>query len=243
MKLVTAAEMKAIDRFTIEEVGIPGVVLMENAGRGAFKHIKEYFLRHLQEAVIGVLCGKGNNGGDGFVVARYLHEEGYLVHAFLFGKKEQVKGEAAINLKIAEKLGVPIVEILDENRWREAREYLIACDLIIDAMLGTGLNSEIRGLIREAVSFLNETFPGLIVSIDIPTGLSSDTGQPLGDAVRADLTVTFGLPKVGQIVYPGAHYVGDLEIVDIGIPPQVIATFDLRHHLVTTDDIRDILTI
>ncbi len=241
MKLVTAKEMKAIDRFTIEEVGIPGVVLMENAGRGAFKHIKEYFLRHLQEAVIGVLCGKGNNGGDGFVVARYLHEEGYLVHTFLFGKKEQVKGEAAVNLRIAEKLGVPIVEILDENRWREAREYLIACDMIIDAMLGTGLNSEIRGLIKEAVSFLNETFPGLIVSIDIPTGLSSDTGQPLGDAVRADLTVTFGLPKVGQIIYPGAHYVGNLEIVDIGIPPQVIATFDLRHHLVTTDDIRDIL--
>ncbi len=241
MKLVTAKEMQMIDQFTIEELGIPGIVLMENAGRGAFKHIKEYFLKHLQEAVIGILCGKGNNGGDGLVIARYLHEEGYLVRVFLLGKKEQLKGEAAVNLKIAEKLGVPIVEVQDETGWFKAREYLIACDLIIDALLGTGLKNELRGLIKEAVSFINETFPGFVVAVDMPTGLGSETGYPLGDAVRADLTVTFGLPKIGQIIYPGAHYVGALEIIDIGIPPQVVATFNLKHHLVTSDDIRDIL--
>lgn len=241
MKLVTADEMKAIDRFTIEEIGIPGPVLMENAARGALEHIKSYFLRHLNEAVIGVLCGKGNNGGDGLVIARYLHQEGYLVKVFLFGQKTQVKGEAALNLKIAERLGVPIIEILDESDLARAREYLIACDLIIDAMLGTGLKTEVKGLMRSAVEFLNHTFPGLIVAVDMPTGLSSDTGYPLGDAVRADLTVTFGLPKVGQVLFPGANYIGALEIVDIGIPPQVIADFSLKHHLVTTEDIKDIL--
>ncbi|MDL1956767.1 MAG: NAD(P)H-hydrate dehydratase [Candidatus Desulfofervidus auxilii] len=241
MKLVTANEMQAIDRFTIEEVGIPGEVLMENAARGALEHIKNYILKHLSDAVIGVLCGKGNNGGDGLVIARYLYQEGYLVKVFLFGEKTKLKNEAALNLKIAERLGVPIKEILNESDWQSAREYLIACDLIIDAMLGTGLKTEIRGLIKEAVSFLNNTFQGLVVAVDIPTGLSSDTGYPLGDAVKADLTITFALPKIGQVIYPGADYVGILEIVDIGIPPQVIADFSLKHHLVTTEDIKHLL--
>ncbi|HDD43286.1 MAG TPA: bifunctional ADP-dependent NAD(P)H-hydrate dehydratase/NAD(P)H-hydrate epimerase, partial [Candidatus Desulfofervidus auxilii] len=107
MKLVTANEMQAIDRFTIEEVGIPGEVLMENAARGALEHIKNYILKHLSDVVIGVLCGKGNNGGDGLAIARYLYQEGYLVKVFLFGEKTKLKNEAALNLKIAERLGVP----------------------------------------------------------------------------------------------------------------------------------------
>jgi len=107
-------------------------------------------------------------------------------------------------------------------------------------MLGTGLKSEVRGLIRNAIDFLNNTFPGFVVAVDIPTGLSSDTGYPLGDAVKADLTITFGLPKIGQIVYPGADYVGILEIVDIGIPPRILADFSLNH-LVTNEDVKHIL--
>jgi len=240
MKVVTAQEMKAIDQFTIKEIGIPGIVLMENAGRGAFNHIKSYFLDHIRRGAIGVLCGKGNNGGDGLVIARYLYEEGYLVKVFLFGQKSEVKGEASANLKIAERLNLPIIECLDESQWLKAREYLIACNLIIDAMLGTGLKSEVRGLIRNAIDFLNNTFPGFVVAVDIPTGLSSDTGYPLGDAVKADLTITFGLPKIGQIVYPGADYVGILEIVDIGIPPRILADFSLNH-LVTNEDVKHIL--
>ena len=241
MKVVTAQEMKVIDQFTIKEVGIPGIVLMENAGRGVFTYIKSYFSDHIKRGAIGVLCGKGNNGGDGLVVARYLYEEGYLVNVFLFGQKEQLRGEALANLRIAERLNLPIIECLDESHWSKAREYLVACSLIIDAMLGTGLKSEVRGLMRDAIDFLNNIFPGFVVAVDIPTGLSSDTGYPLGEAVKADLTVTFGLPKIGQIVYPGVDYVGILEIVDIGIPHQILSNFSLNHHLVTDEEVKHIL--
>jgi NAD(P)H-hydrate epimerase len=241
MKLVTAAQMKEIDQFTIKEIGIAGVVLMENAGRGVFSKIKSYFLEGLNNAVIGILCGRGNNGGDGLVIARYLYQEGYHLKVFLFGQKSELKDEAAVNLKIAQRLGLPIVEILNDADWLMAKQYLISCHLIIDAILGTGLETEVMGLIRSAVDFINNKFCGFIVAVDIPTGLSSETGYPLGDAVRAHLTITLGLAKIGQVVYPGANYVGTLEIVDIGIPPQVIANVSLNYHLITAEDIKDTL--
>ncbi len=241
MKLVTAEQMRAIDAYTIKNIGIPAIVLMENAGRGAFLLIKEYFLDYLETPLIGILCGRGNNGGDGLVVARYLHKEGYCVRVFILGERARIKAEAATNLSIAEKMGINISEIKDENDLDKEKDYLTGCDLIVDAIFGTGLNSEVRGLEAKVISFLNNIYAGFIASVDIPSGLSSDTGEALGVAVEADLTITFGLEKVGQAVYPGVGYVGNLEIVDISIPAQAIDSVPLNHHLITNEDIKGLL--
>ncbi|KPJ64483.1 MAG: hypothetical protein AMJ45_05655 [Syntrophobacter sp. DG_60] len=241
MKLVTAEQMRAIDACTIRNIGIPAIVLMENAGRGAFLLIKEYFLDYLERPRIGILCGRGNNGGDGLVVARYLHKEGYHVRVFILGEKAKIKAEAATNLSVAERMSINITEIKDENNLNKEKDYLIGCDLIVDAILGTGLSSEVRGLEAKVIPFLNDVYNGFIASIDIPSGLSSDTGEPLGITVEADLTITFGLEKVGQAVYPGVGYVGNLEIVDISIPSQAIDSVSLNHHLITDEEIKTIL--
>ena len=241
MRLATAEQMRAIDAYAIKNIGIPSVVLMENAGRGAFLLIKEYFLDYLDRPRIGIICGRGNNGGDGLVVARYLKNEGYRVRVFILGEKARVKADAATNLSIAERMGIDIVEIKDEGDLEREKDYLISCDLIVDAIFGTGLSSDVRGLEGKVISFLNDVYNGFIASIDIPSGLSSDTGEPLGIAVEADLTITFGLEKVGQAVYPGVGYVGNLEIVDIGIPSKAIDSISLNHHLITDEEIRAVL--
>lgn len=241
MKLVTAEQMRAIDAHTIKNIGIPAIVLMENAGRNAFFLIKEYFLDYLERPKIGILCGRGNNGGDGLVVARYLHKEGHGVRVFILGEKKKIKAEAATNLSVAQRMGISITEIKDEDDLNKERGYLMGCDLMVDAIFGTGLSSDVRELEAKVISFLNDVYSGFTVSIDIPSGLSSDTGEPLGIAVEADLTITFGLEKVGQAVYPGVDYVGNLEIADIGIPPQAIDIVSLNHHLITDQEIKTIL--
>ncbi len=238
MELATAAEMREMDRRTIEDFGIPGRVLMETAARGAVSVLLKLFPGAASRR-IGVMAGKGNNGGDGFVMARCLKQMGAEATVYLLARAQEISGDAAANLALLPKMGVPVTEIPDSDSFGRARPGMEWCDLWIDAILGTGLNSEVRGLYRDAILFLNEA-RGPVFSVDVPSGLFSDTGAaPL--CVRADATATFGLPKIGQWVYPGASFRGVLEVVDIGIPRHVVEAVNPRHFLADESWARGIL--
>jgi len=236
MKLVTAAEMRELDRRTIEEVGVPSLVLMENAGRTTYQILRQEFPG--LAGPVAVVAGRGNNGGDGLVVARYLANDGIPVTVFLLAEKGQVQGDARVNLDILDRMGVRVVEVLTEEALRSGLHELSRAELIVDALLGTGLNSPVRGLMATLIERLNVLRPP-ILAVDIPSGLSADTGQPLGTAVKADVTVTYGFPKIGQISPPGRDYVGRLWQVNISIPPSLAENIkmelaeagELRQHL------------
>nr|NJM01286.1 NAD(P)H-hydrate dehydratase [Desulfobacula sp.] len=221
MLLVTANEMQEMDQKAIHSFGIPGLVLMENAGRGAVRVLLPA-LKGKSIRNIAVLAGRGNNGGDGFVMARYLLEKGYGITVFLLAPKEAVKGDALAQMQLFEKLcdrssDASLVEIRDEAGLKTNRSRLLHHDLFIDAVLGTGLNSDLRGLIRDAVELMNSSGKP-VFSVDIPSGLNADTGKPMGAAVKAFATATFAFAKAGHILYPGNLHTGELSIIDIGIP-------------------------
>lgn len=222
MRTVTAEEMARMDHAAIEVVGIPGVVLMENAGRGATEIMWRYF-PDLAGRRVAVLAGGGNNGGDGFVIARHLWQQRVEVTVYRLKKGKSYKGDAKINLEIIEKLGVPSEEYTDSKSAAALKEKLAEADLIVDAVLGTGLNSPVRGFYRQVIDMVNQ-LERPVLAVDLPSGLSATSGVPLGTCVKATVTATFGLPKVGQLVTPGCIYVGHLEVVDIGLPRSVTET-------------------
>jgi hydroxyethylthiazole kinase-like uncharacterized protein yjeF len=215
MKVVTAEEMRKIDMETIEGFGIPSVVLMERAGLAVSSKIKELVSR---KRVI-VVSGSGNNGGDGLAVARNLHNEGWDVKVFLAARPEDLKRDALIQYKAAVKFGVdikPIKELLTNYSSLIARH-----SIIVDAILGTGLSKNVSGMLSDVIKLINK-LKRPVFSVDIPSGISSDNGQVLGEAVKAEYTVTFGLPKRGHLLYPGAEYSGKLFIEDIGFPKELL---------------------
>ncbi len=221
MFLVTANQMQEIDKKAIESFGIPGLVLMENAGRGAFDYLIRKF-KDIQSKKVAVLAGRGNNGGDGFVIARYLMEKKIFVTIFLLSSKDKVTGDAKTNMALAQKCcdqygNCAIIEIPDGDTFLTQKDSIARHDLFIDAILGTGLNSDVRGFFKDVIELLNSS-QHPVFSVDIPSGLHSDSGKPLGAAVRANATATFAFAKAGHILYPGNRYTGDLEIIDIGIP-------------------------
>ena len=216
MKLVTASEMRELDRRAIQDLGIPSLVLMENAGRTTYQILRREF-PDLQGEV-AVAAGRGNNGGDGFVVARYLANAGIPVAVFLLGAREQVRGDARVNLEILAHLGITVAEVLTEADLNPLIHRLAKAGLIVDALLGTGLNTPVTGLMADLIERLNH-LRAPVLAVDIPTGLSADTGEVLGAALKARVTVTYGWPKLGQVLGPGRDYAGRLWQVDIGIPP------------------------
>lgn len=236
MKLVDAAEMRELDRRAIEEVGIPSLVLMENAGRTTYQILRREF-PHLAGPV-AVVAGRGNNGGDGSVVARYLAQAGIPVTIFLVAGRDQVRGDALVNLEIAARQGIEIVEVKAEKDLNPLAHHLARAGLIVDALLGTGLNSEVRGLLRLVIDEINHLRPP-VLAVDIPSGLCADTGQPLGAAVKAQVTVTYGWPKKGQILAPGRDYAGRLWQVDISIPPELAK--DVAVELAEAGEMRTLL--
>jgi hydroxyethylthiazole kinase-like uncharacterized protein yjeF len=236
MKLVTAAEMRELDRKAIEEVGIPSVVLMENAGRTTYQILRREFPD--LSGPVAVVAGRGNNGGDGSVVARYLAQAGVPVAIFLVASRDQVQGDAQINLEVAAAQGIEIVEVKEEKDLNLLAHRLARSGLIVDALLGTGLNSEVRGLFRLVIDEINHLRPP-VLAVDLPSGLSADTGQPLGAAAQAQVTVTYGWPKMGQILPPGRDYVGRLWQVDISIPPELAK--DLPGELAEAGEMRALL--
>ncbi len=205
---VSAKEMRALDLRAQAEFGIPGLILMENAGRA----VAETAMIRMPEASskIAILCGPGNNGGDGLVAARYLWNRGYPVSVFLFKEPSSYRGDTLINWHIVEKIGIPT------ERFSPSIP-LNAYSLAIDALLGTGLNTDVSGLHAEAVIQLNAS--GIpVIAVDIPSGLDADTGIPRGTAVKAEITVTMALPKTGMVKSCAAAYVGKMVIADIGFP-------------------------
>lgn len=234
MRLVKASEMQQMDRFTIEEIGMPGVVLMENAARGAGRVFLDHFAPSPGSRVL-ILCGRGNNGGDGYVMARYLFSAGLKPTILVLAEFRKIAGDALVNLEILRRLGLPVQEVPSEEQWKKQRRLLKDCDFVIDGLLGTGLNAPVQGFYAGVIRDINRASKP-VCAIDIPSGLNADTGQVMGAAVRADLTVTFGFPKLGQMVFPGAGLVGRLVRIDIGIPDAVADRIPSRYQLLGAGD-------
>lgn len=237
MYLVTAEEMREMDRRTIESLGIPGQVLMENAGRGATRFFLESMAPRDRNAPIAVAAGRGNNGGDGFVMARYLKQFGFRVTVYLLAKADAVKGDAAANLNLLKPLGIPVVEMPDPADFASRKMEMRHQGLWIDAILGTGLTSDVRDYYRDVIEFIN----GLkrpVFAVDISSGLSSETGQPCGTCIQAEATATFACAKIGHVLYPGASLTGKLAVVDIGIPSVIAESVATGQDLLTLSRIQ-----
>ena len=218
MRLVTTKEMAKIDTWSIKKLGIPGMVLMENAGRGCANIIEDYFNPEGLKTL--VVCGKGNNGGDGFVIARHLLNRGADVQTILTGKGSSLKGDALINYRLCRNARIPIIETIDMRRIRKVfRDF--QPDVVVDAVFGTGFTGAPRGIYRTLIEFMNGS-DAFIFSVDIPSGVNGDTGQYRDVCVMADATATMCFPKRGNYLYPGRAACGDLYIVDIGIPYHLI---------------------
>ncbi|BCR04098.1 bifunctional NAD(P)H-hydrate repair enzyme [Desulfuromonas versatilis] len=230
MKLLTAEEVRELDRQTIEQVGIPGAVLMENAGRQAVAHLLRRF-GSLRPGPVLVLAGKGNNGGDGYVIARCLLDLGWRVRTLVLGERQAIGGDAGINLEVLLKLGGAVEFAADAAALAEALQRQEPPALIVDALLGTGLSSQVGGLYARAVDWINAS-GARVLAVDVPSGVDATTGRILGKAVRADLTVTFAAAKVGLAVYPAAERVGELAVAEIGIPAALSRALPDRHLLV-----------
>ncbi len=208
MKLATREIIRELDRKTIEEYGVIGLLLMENAGRGVVRVVLDEFPEAKQ---IAIFAGGGNNGGDGFVAARHLLSAGKEVITYLATDPDKISGDALTNFEALKKIGGKIVELKGDLSSYERS------DLIIDALLGTGLESEVKGFYKRVIEFINSTSTP-VVAVDLPSGLDCNTGQPLGVSVKAEATVTFVAPKLGLAVYPGAELAGRVFVVDITVP-------------------------
>ena len=214
MKVLTAAQMRQVDRRTIE-MGIPGLVLMENAGHRVVELLAEKFAPLVRQR-IAILCGKGNNGGDGMVVARQLFTRFHprALHVILLAAPEELKGDAAQNYRMLEVCGCPVA--------REIPAEARLATVVVDALLGTGISGPATGAMLEAIREINRGFPlAQVVAVDIPSGMRSDTGQPLGEQARADYTVTLTAPKPGQVLPPNCDSLGELRVAAIGSPPEL----------------------
>ncbi len=232
MFLVTAKEMQTMDAATIETFGLPGRVLMENAGRGATEAFLEKIYRHHPATSVAVVAGRGNNGGDGFVIARYLAQKQIPVRVYLLSTMERVGGDAAANLKLLPQMGIPVKEVPDSAAFQTIKKEFHHQKIWIDAILGTGLSSDVKGFYQEVIEFINASNHP-VFSVDIPSGLNSDTGQPCGTSIKASATATFAFAKLGHLLYPGAELSGDLSIIEIGIPPHIAVRIAPKQRLLT----------
>jgi ADP-dependent NAD(P)H-hydrate dehydratase / NAD(P)H-hydrate epimerase len=232
MKVLTAEQMREVDRLTTERYGVPSLQLMENAGAAVADYLSQA-LPDLSTRRILVLCGKGNNGGDGFVVARRLRERGAPLRVFLFAEISAVRGDAAVNLQLWQAGGGELNAVTSKSEWATAREALNEADLVVDALLGTGIQGSVEGLLASAIDDLNvwrdkraarlgPVRARFVISVDMPSGLSSGNEDFGGPIIRADVTVSFTAAKVGQLLAPRADCVGKLVVRDIGTPRELL---------------------
>lgn len=236
-RLVTAAQMRAIDERAIQGMSIPSLTLMENAGRGVATLVRDkIFEGGISGKHIAVVCGRGNNGGDGFVAGRILAEWGARVTFYLIGARGTIKGDAKINCERLIKLHLPVVEVGETGAKQVFNEF----DLLLDGVFGTGFHGPITGAAAGVVEAMNRS--GVrIVAIDSPSGLNADTGECEGSVVRAFWTVTLACSKKGQWLFPGRSHVGMLEVVDIGIPQAAVDAEKANLSLVTEKFVRQAL--
>jgi len=229
MKLASREQIRNIDSKTIKDYKISGLILMENAGRTVSQTI---CIEYPEVQKISVLCGIGNNGGDGFVIARHLINQGKDVDIYLCGDINKYNGDAKTNLTSLTKIGANIKKIKNNFANYDNSE------LIVDAIFGTGLDRNIKGFYKKLIEFINARKKP-VVSVDIPSGLDANEGRPLGTCIKADLTVTFVLPKIGMSIYPGLEYCGKIYVSDI-TSPRVLEN-KIRKELMTGDSVKDSL--
>ncbi|HBG73221.1 MAG TPA: NAD(P)H-hydrate epimerase, partial [Deltaproteobacteria bacterium] len=245
MKIVTARQMAELDRVTIHTYGIPALVLMENAGRSCTDRIFRILEEKVgapQEASVAVVCGKGNNGGDGMVIARHLHNRGAYVEVFLLGEEDELSPDARTQHEILRRMDVEVRVIRDTEGVEDLRTYLEEVHLCVDAILGTGLSSPLSGIVREVVEVVNLSMAP-VFAVDIPTGIDATTGRILGEAIRADYTGTFGLLKLGHVLLPGSIHCGETEIYDIGIPSRAIFDAEIKTEALDEQTVKSMLSV
>ncbi len=217
MKIVTAQQMKNIDRRAIVYFGVPGLVLMESAAIAVMEEMERFF-DGLEGLRVAIICGKGNNGGDGLALARRLRIRGVAVRAVLLAPFAALQGEAKTNLAVLRKTDVQIIPNASASSINDILQW---SDIVVDALLGVGLSSPLKGRFAQTVELINASGKP-VVAVDIPTGINADSGAVMGTAVNADLTVTMALLKRGLVLQPGSQCAGMVRVADIGIPSEVI---------------------
>jgi len=240
MKLVTSAQMKALDRAAFEKHGIPSLTLMERAGRAVAETAYE-FARSRRGSVV-VICGRGNNGGDGLVAARHLIKRGLDVSVFLLSRPSELSADARANWENLVPLTTHLYEIIEFENFTVHHPVMVGASLIIDAVFGTGLTREITGQTALIIEYIN-SLRRPVLAVDIPSGLSADSGSPLGVCIRASKTITFALPKLGLAVGRSSEYVGKLAVADIGIPQQEIDECDTPYFVTDSLMMRNLFSL
>jgi len=235
MKFVTSAEIKAIDEKAIEKYGIPSAALMENAGGEVARQIGR-IIGDLYNKKIAIFAGKGKNGGDGYVVARHLYNQGAKVKVFLIGSKGDISGDALVNLQIITSMGIDVTEVANDGDWDKVKIAMTFTDCLVDALVGTGFAGQLGGNMAQVVESINKGNK-VVVAIDVPSGVDADTGQVSGIAVKANHTITFSLPKQGLLLYPGATYAGDVCVADIGIPRMLLTDENIKQNIITSTSV------
>ena len=233
--IVDSEQMRELDRLTIEEDGVPSLILMERAGQGVFRHLCDWF-SPIAGRSVAIVVGKGNNGGDGMVVARYLHEAGAQVHLWLAVEPNEFKGDAAVQWRMIRALGIPALPVPPNPDPALFRDESV----LVDALFGTGLQGEVREPYRTLIEAMNRSGRP-IVAVDIPSGLDADTGREWGIAIRATYTVTMALPKLGFFLNAGPRCVGKWVAVPIGVLPSRLTAFQSTARLLSGDDVRAML--
>lgn len=239
MKIVSNIQMKQLDRMTIEQYGIPGILLMENAGMAVFHEVLHH-LQRMEGKQVAIVCGRGNNGGDGFVVARQLFQQNMKVKVFIAANPAVIGGDAKTNLEILKRLGVPIEVVSPKENKSDFLGQLKQYDLIVDAIFGIGLDRNVDEFIGGVIETINEAGKP-VISIDIPSGVNAADGSVCGTAVKAQKTIVFQLPKLGNINYPGSDYTGEMIVKNIGIPQEAIISLNPPIQMITIDWVKSIL--
>jgi NAD(P)H-hydrate epimerase len=222
MKIASIDEMHFMDRYAIEKLGVAEEILMENAGLAAVNVLRNK--SYIRDKKFVIFCGSGNNGGDGLVIARLLHSGGGRVKVFLLADSKKYQGAAKTNMAIIARLPIEVIKL---ECAAAVKKDIAHCDVIIDAIFGTGLDRPVTGLAAEVIALINKS-KKKVLSLDIPSGINGNTGEVMGAAVKADYTVTFGLPKIGNMLYPGYELGGELFVSHISFPPSLTEGNNLK---------------
>ena len=236
--VVTAKIMRAIDQRAINDLGIPSITMMENAGASVFREMQKRF-SDLSYKKIFIFCGTGNNGGDGFVIARHLINLGSEVIVLLAGKRAELKGDTQINANSAQNIGTQIYELNIENL--NSHDHKIRhCNIIIDALMGTGLNRPVSGFMKKVIDKINqfERFKKFVISVDINSGVNSNSGQLIGPHVKSSLTLALAYLKQSHLIHPSAGIMEEVQLIDIGIPKKAAEGQKIEVNLSTNEDIK-----
>ena len=241
MKAVTGIEMGKIDKYSIEQIGIPGIVLMENAALKIVKHIEVYIEQsHLEIPRVMIIAGKGNNAGDAFAVARHLIISYKKVKTYCLFDKRYLTGDARTNFDILQNLNADIEFINDNSQLNEFILDIRDSHIVLDGIFGTGFRGQVNGHIAKVIEMINEN-ASYIMSIDIASGIEAATGEVANTCIKANKTVTFELPKIGQLIYPGIYNSGQLAIESIGMPNKSIQSIDININLTDIDFINSVI--